>query len=486
MKLPERRSAFAAALTAFVLGMSMPVVAAYAVSGEPQAQADSLASPPPSAATPSASPSGAAQASAIAPAATTPTVEMNEHNQNSIVAIVNDEPVSAYELRQRMALVMSTANIPNTPEMVKKIREQVLEQLETEKLQIQEARRNDITVSSVEVDKRIQGILTDNNMTMDQLKGVLTHGGVTMATLRAQIAAQLLWQKAVQQNYSGRINITPEAVDAELARISEGASKPHYLVSEIFLAVDNPEQDEKILKDAQNLENQIQGGAPFAAIARKFSQSPSAAEGGDIGLVYEGQLAPELSAALSTMKTGDMSPPVRSTGGYYILVLRQRMEPVGTKVPTAQELPTVTPSSLPLARVLLPLPPNTNKTVAENVLKLTEAIRSHITSCAMLPKLVQQVKGALYFDLGNARLSDLSEQIRDVITKTESGGAAPPFLSAAGAELFVRCDKAVPKVVVFPMPTRDQVEQQLFEEQSSALARRYERELKRNADIEAR
>ena len=483
MKLPKNCSVFAVALTAFVFGASIPLFAAYAVSGEPRAEANAPSTPP---AAVSATPRETAQASVVAPAASTPTVEVNEHNQNSIVAIVNDEPVSAYELRQRMSLVLSTSQIPDTPEMKKKIHDQVLEQLETEKLHIQEARRNDITVSSVEVDKDIQGILTENNLTTDQLKNILARGGVTMATFRAQRAASILWQKAVEQNYADRIHITPEAVDAELMRIAEGANKPHYAVSEIFLAVDNPDQDEKVLKDAQNLESQIQAGAAFQAIARQFSQSPSAADGGDIGLVYEGQLAPELSAQLAKMKTGELSPPIRSTGGYYILALRQRLEPVGTKIPTAPEQPKVAPTSLPLARVLLPLPPNTNKAVAENVMKIADAIRSHITNCQMLPKIVQQVKGAVFFDLGNAKLSDLSEQIRDVVLKTEPGGAAAPFMSAAGAELFVRCDKAIPKLMGFQMPTRDQVEQQLFQEQISALARRYDRDLRRNADIETR
>ncbi len=482
MKLPKNRSTFSVALTAFVFGASVPLFAAYAVSGEPRAEAGAPSSP----AANSATPREMAQASAAAPAPSTPTVEVNEHNQNSIVAIVNDEPVSAYELRQRMALMLSTEKIPDTPEMKKKIHDLVLERLETEKLHIQEARRNDITVSSVEVDKDIQGILTENNLTTDQLKAILAQGGVTMATFRSQRAASILWQKAVEQNYSDRIHITPEAVDAELMRIAEGATKPHYEVSEIFLAVDNPDQDEKVLKDAQNLESQIQAGAAFPAIARQFSQSPSAAEGGDIGLVYEGQLAPELSAELAKMKTGDLSAPIRSTGGYYILALRQRLEPVDAVIVENDPTKNVLPASLPLARFLLPLPPNTPKAGVENVMKIATAIRSNIANCQMLPKIKEKVPGSVLMDMGMAKLSDLSQQIRDALQKTELGGVAEPFTSSAGVELIVRCDKAIVKKQKFFMPSRDQVEQQLFQEQISALARRYDRDLRRNADIETR
>jgi peptidyl-prolyl cis-trans isomerase SurA len=282
------------------------------------------------------------------------------------------------------------------------------------------------------------------------------------------------------------VNIAPEQVDAEMARIAEGQNKVHYVVSEIFLAVDNPDQDEKVHKDAQSLETQITAGAPFASIARQFSQSPSAAEGGDIGLVYDGQLAPELSAALAKMKTGDLSPPVRSTGGYYILSLRQRLEPAGTKIEDSSDQPKTLPSALPLARLLLPLGPKPAKTMIENGLKYAVAIGSRVNSCETLSKLSTEMKGSVYMNFGMARLADLSAQVRTVLAKTEPGGVAEPFMSDAGVELFMRCDKAVVKQQVYVLPKREQVEQQLFQEQISAMARRYNRDLKRDADIEVR
>ena len=85
-----------------------------------------------------------------------------------------------------------------------------------------------------------------------------------------------------------------------------------------------------------------------------------------------------------------------------------------------------------------------------------------------------------------AKLSDLSQQIHDVLAKTAPGTAAAPFQSAAGVELFVRCDKAIVKKQKFTLPSRKEVEQELLNEQISAMARRYNRDLRRNADIEAR
>ncbi len=73
-------------------------------------------------------------------------------------------------------------------------------------------------------------------------------------------------------------------------RLAEGANKAHYHVMEIFVPVDNPEQDAKVKKDAEEIVNQLHQGAPFAMVARQFSQHPTAATGGDIGWVYDGQL----------------------------------------------------------------------------------------------------------------------------------------------------------------------------------------------------
>ncbi len=253
--------------------------------------------------------------------------------ENGVAAVVNDQIVSDYDLRQRLALVLSTSGMQPSPENKKKMRPQVLEQLKTEKLELEEAQRKNITVSPPEVDKEIDGILKDNSLTKEQLGAILTRSGVAMETLRAQIAVQLAWQKAIEDEYGDRINITDQDVSDELARVLEGKDKPHYLVAEIFLAVELPDQDATVLKNANDLLAQMQNGAPFPQIARQFSQSPTAAAGGDLGWVNDGQLPTELNDALRKLNPGGVSTPIRAAGGYYILAMRDREEGASTKLP---------------------------------------------------------------------------------------------------------------------------------------------------------
>jgi peptidyl-prolyl cis-trans isomerase SurA len=306
-----------------------------ALAGAP-ALAQNLSGPP------GGPPPSATPASAISRATPPPTTKPGDpaaaatalpEDSDTIAALVNDEPITEHDLRQRILLFISTSGLQATPEVIAKLRGQVLTQLETEQLQIQEVRRKNITVSPTDVDKTLDRITNDNHLTKEQLADLLKKGGVDMATLRAQIAVQIGWQKAVQDEFQDRVNITPADIDAELARLNEGADKPHFQVSSIFLAVDNPELDGKVLKDAQDIEVQLQSGARFGTVARQFSQSPTAASDGDLGWVYQGQLPSELDEALQKMSVGSVSPPIRSAGGYYILGLRGRQEGVNAHLP---------------------------------------------------------------------------------------------------------------------------------------------------------
>ena len=405
---------------------------------------------------------------------------------DGIAATVGDVSISEYEVRQRMALFLATSGIQPNEEEKKRIRSQIIVQLENEKLELQEAIKKHISVSRGDVDKQIDRMLSQNHLTLAQLREVLSNAGASEEALRTQLTAQLAWQKTVSAEYADRIHITPSEVDAELNRFAQGADKPHYLVSEIFITVDNPDKDAEARKDAENVEEQLKSGGNFATVAHQFSQSPSAAAGGDIGWVYEGQLAPELNAALKKMKVHTVSPPIRSIGGYYILALRARQEPIGTKIAKHKEITVDPDTTLPLARLLLPLGPSPNKEMIATAMKLATNIRAGFSGCEMLANVPQKLRGAVFMNLGDMKVGDLSPEIQKALAATQSGDAAAPFLSEAGVELIARCDKKIPVQTAYKMPTRQQVEDQLFQEQISAMARRYMRDLRRGVDVEVR
>src|SRR5262249_46214861 len=109
-----------------------------------------------------------------------------------------------------------------------------------------------------------------------------------------------------------------------LHQVEANQGQPQRRVSEIFLAVDDPSTEEDVHRNADRLIEQIRGGVPFSALAAQFSDSATAAVGGDIGWVLPGQLDPDVDQALGSMKKDDIVGPVRGAGGYYVLQLRDQ------------------------------------------------------------------------------------------------------------------------------------------------------------------
>jgi peptidyl-prolyl cis-trans isomerase SurA len=451
-----------------------------------------LAQPRATGAAPAATGAAPAAAGATGPGAAGPQMTAAElaatvvHHGDGVAATVNDSVISDYDLKQRIALFVATSGVRPSTDALNAIRDQVLKQLETEQMELLEAKKDNVSVSASEVDKAINDITKSNHITLDQLKSVLAQGGVDIATLRSQISVQIAWSKLVQDQLGDRVHVTPENVDAELAKIKAGANKPRYLVGEIFQAVDSPEQDAKVQKDMADLDTQIQQGAPFSAVARQFSQNPTAAQGGELGWVQEGQIPAELMNRLRTMNVGDVSEPIRAAGGYYIIVLHDRQQPAGTKIADAPPQPTTPAGTLPLVRVLLPIGNKPDKALTERALQVAAIVRSRIHDCERARDVVSKMPGALYMNLGTMKLTDLSAELQSAIAKTAPGGITDPLVSSAGVEIIVRCDKAVPKESVTVIPTKDQVEEQLYEAQMTILARRFLRDLRREADVETR
>jgi peptidyl-prolyl cis-trans isomerase SurA len=409
---------------------------------------------------------------------------------NGIVATVNDAPISDFELRERMALV-SAISIQKPlnqlkPDELAQLRAQTLAKLEDEKLQFLEAQKQSIVVSPVEIDRQVDRMLADNHLTLDQLKKVLSDAGSSYNALRDQIEIQIAWAKTVNDQYGDHVIVTPAETEAEMARQAEGATKPHYLVAEIFLPVENPDEDSKVEKDAEQLESQLGAGAPFNLVARQNSRSSTAADGGNMGWVYDGQLASALNSTLATMKPGDISKPIRSVGGYYILALEARQEPLGTKIEKPVDQATKPDGAVPLARLLLPLGGGATKADLDAAMKIAGQVRASYAGCAQLAQLPQKIQGVVYYDMGAMKLSDLSPDIQKAVAATPPGEMAPPMMSEAGIELLARCDPRVEVRTAYTLKSKEEIEQQLFDEQISVLAKRYLRDLKRDADIEER
>ena len=198
--------------------------------------------------------------------------------------------------------------------------------------------------------------------------------------------------------------------------------------------MDNPEKDADVLKDAQNIEASSRPGGVFSH-GRPSVQPESLPpqQGGDIGWVHEGQLAPELNAALKKMAVNTVSHPIRSIGGYYILPLRARQEPLGTKIDTTKEAASARTACCRWRACCCrwaPAPPR-RWWIAPGRLA-NQYSRQLSTAATGSPRCPSKLKGAVYMNLGNMRVGDLSPEIQKALASTHPGEMAQPFISDCG------------------------------------------------------
>jgi peptidyl-prolyl cis-trans isomerase SurA len=398
-------------------------------------------------------------------------------------AFVNGAVISNYDLDQRTALFAATSGIPPTEGALTQLRAQVLRSLEDEMIQLQEANKHRISVTKNEVDRAINNVAKDNGITVPQILDTLSRAGVSTQTFAQQISAQLIWQKVVTARYGTDVLISDQEVDEAMTRLKQGSDKPQFLLSEIYLGVDRSEDDPSVRASAEQLAQQIMQGVSFAIVAGQFSQSPSAADGGDIGWVTQGELAEELDTALSPLKPGQIAGPIRAEGGYHLLLLRDRREPAGTNVAEAPAPPADPNAPLPLDRFLIPLPTDADAMIKERAMTLANNVAGQLRTCADLPNIANQLQGTVHQRLGNMNPSTLDAQLRDALAKSAPGEIMKPFFSPAGLELIMRCDSVAPGPRAFELPSREQLRDQLFAQKMSIYAKSYLQELRRTSIV---
>lgn len=410
-----------------------------------------------------------------------------QEDTQRIAAVVNDEVISVYDLEQRVSLITSSTGVDSAGEAGKRLRQQVLRTLIDEKLQMQEAKRMEVTVDQKEVQETLSGIAEQNRMTVDQLSETLVRSGVSIESLLTQIQAELVWSDLVRRRFLSRIAPGDEQVDAVLARMEANAGKPEYLVAEIFLSVESPEDDEEVRRSALRLVEQLQQGAAFNAVARQFSQAATAATGGDLGWVQEGQLSSELDKALAEIKPGDVSPPLRGSGGYYILLLRDKRSAVGgglsgVEVDVRQVMFPYASDQDPAKRISIANAEPGNPVAAATIARARTALQAAV-DCKNFDVVTQQLGQNVLADGGKMMLADVPHLFRDISGTLELGVMSEPILSSQGVHMVMVCDR---KSMDSKLPPRDVVEARLNQEALSLRARRYLRDLRRDAVVEFR
>ncbi len=378
-----------------------------------------------------------------------------------VAAIVNDQVISTFDVRQRMKMIISSARVQPDEQTILRVQQQALNDLVEERLQIQESEKFKIEVSQGEIDQAIDRIARQNNVTIDDVKDDLRRAGISPVTLENQIRAEIAWQILVQGRFGSRVRVSNNQIAQSKARIEASLSKPQYMIAEVLLESPSAEQDPTIYQGGLSLIQQMNDGAPFQAVAQQFSAAPSATQGGDVGWVFRDDLVPEVRLAVDQMEPGTISPPIKVPGGYYIIALRDRKDGDAPMVVDFNQI--VAPAG------------------KDGALK---SYMGKVKSCDDIGNIEKSVNGAFSNAFKEVALNELAPAVRVVLENLQPGQFSLPVDGPQGATVLMLCSKHYSEEA--GVPGDEQIANQLINTRVAMLARRYLRDLRRDSTVEIR
>ncbi len=391
-----------------------------------------------------------------------------------IAAIVNDEVISMYDLVSRIRLVIVSTKLPDSPDARRRLAPRVLKTLIDERLQLQEAKRRNVSVTKRDMDRAVATIEQQNQVAAGGFDDLMRRSGIDAETVRAQMRANIAWSKLVRRRLRPRVNVGDEEVEEILNRLKADQGKDEFRLSEILVSFDVPEEEADAKSTAERLAEQARGGAPFDALARQFSHSATAAVGGDLGWVRSAMLDPGTLKIVSALRKGGISAPVRTVIGFRVYLLRDSRK-VAAKGPGE--------TVVALKQIFFPLPGGATPGEARTQLDLAKTVGGAVAGCSDMDTAAEEVRSPRPATLGKFAYSDLTRDIRAAIDGLPLGRASKPVQTADGVMLLMVCERVEPK---FELPSRAAVADRLSNRRLELMSRRYLRDVRRAAVVDIR
>jgi peptidyl-prolyl cis-trans isomerase SurA len=266
-----------------------------------------------------------------APAASTPAASSRTRQPvvlDRIVAIVNDEAITARELDERARIALKQlAQQGTAPPPRAVVEKQLLERMIGDRVQVQFAKESGVRVDDAELERAIGRIAEQNKISLQALRETLERDGVPYAKFREDIRAEILMSRLREREVDNKIVVTESEIDSLLSAERRDGSGDEVNLAHILVVVPenaSPEQVQARRARAEQALAQLQKGVDFREIAASYSEAPDALQGGAMGWRPGDRLPTIFYDAIKTMKPGDLSPILRSPNGFHIVKLNER------------------------------------------------------------------------------------------------------------------------------------------------------------------
>ena len=363
---------------------------------------------------------------------------------------INDRAITNYEVEQR-ALFLQALRAPGNPE------EEALKALTEDRLRQTEAERLGIKLSEKELADGLTEFASRANLTAEQFAAELGKAGIAPETFRDFVAAGLLWRQVVRAKFLGQVPISEADIDKAL----DAAARPkalRVLVSELVLPAAQGEEAATMAR-AQELSDSLSGEAAFAAAARQYSAAPTAGAGGRLDWLPLANLPAAIGQKVLALDAGEVSDPISVPGAVVLFLLRDVAEDTSAE-----------PISVSVDWVEFLVPDD-----AAEIARL----RAKADNC---PMLMGEAKG-LPEDRMTRTKAGLEAVPNDValeLAKLDLNETSIALTRGGYRRMLMLCGR---EPVLEPMPTRDQVREQVINQKLEGLAEGYLEELRAAAII---
>lgn len=397
---------------------------------------------------------------------------------NGIVAVVNGDVISRSDVTARSRLLALNVGLAAAPDQLAKLGPQVSRLLVDERLRNQEVRRRRIPVSDGDVAEAVADIEKRNGLRPGGLVEQLRRSGVQPRSLYDQLRSQIGWARLIRLTLGDAAEPSDAEVQDFINATKARVGEPEYLVSEIFIPVENPALEAETHRFVDEIARQLRSGTPFQAAAAQFGQSQTALQAGDLGWVHKERLDPEVAALVDRMPVGAISNPIRVAGGFQIIMLRSKRE-------TGRDLATI----LSIRQVMLPFssplnreapPTDQQRAQVERAQRLSETARS----CEAMEQAQRAAGGDRNPDPGPVRLETVNPPaLRQLLAGLTPGRASQPLLTGEGVMLFMVCSRESRNLAEL---TATQAKEMMLRDRVESQSRTLLRDVRRRANIEMR
>ena len=398
-----------------------------------------------------------------------------------IVAVVNTELVTSVELQQRLDRIALDAKRDNArlPEPAV-LRQQVLDVLIDERVQITHARESGQKVDDGDIDRAIANIAAQNQLTVAQLRDRLRADGMDVPRFRSNLRDQILVERVREREVNQRIRITDADIDRVLEeRVAQASAGAQLNLAQILVTVPEGAAADLVAQRQARAEQalaRVRAGEDFTKVARELSEDANREAGGELGMRPADRLPDLFVAAVRSLAVGEVTPqPVRSAAGFHILKVLDRLSDDPYKV-------TQTRARHILMRA-------TDATQAAQVGRRLEALRTQIERGErrfedVAREVSEDGSAAGGGDLGWASPGNFVPEFEEAMNSLPLGGISPPVGSRFGVHLIQVVERR--SATLDPKEVREQARGRLRESKFEATYQDWAKELRLRAYIELR